>query len=495
MFSQNDKEQIYKQGISLLKIEEQLTGFRQGFPFINLHKPAVINDGILKLNSNEEQQYIDLFDAYAKSHKLLKFVPASGAATRMFKDLFAYVEENFTLDKYPTVQEVFKNIHRFAFYNLLTEKLKNLGYSINEVDAKQLIKTIIGESGLNYGNLPKALLLFHQYETKARTSLEEHMVEGALYSISKENKVFLHFTVSPEHKQGFEKVVSENISAYSSIYGIQYEIDYSVQLPSTDTIAVDPDNRPFRDKSGKLVFRPGGHGALIYNLNSLDSDLIFIKNIDNVVPDRLKNKTVKHKKIIAGFLIFLEQNIFKFQRFFDQNEINENVRNELNVFYKKYFHRNIERLPLEEVRKIIFSPIRVCGMVKNEGEPGGGPFWTMDNKGNISLQIVESSQVDIKNEQQASIFKQATHFNPVDLVCSVKNYKGEKYDLTKFIDEKTGFISQKSKDGKPLKALELPGLWNGAMAYWNTIFIEVPIETFNPVKTINDLLRPQHLNM
>ncbi len=495
MFTKEDIQQIENKGISLSELNYQINQFKEGFPFITLSKPATIHDGILKLGLDDEKKYIDLFDSYAKERKLLKFVPASGAATRMFKDLFSFIESDRTLEQFPTVKEVVENIHQFAFYDYLAEKLKEQGFNIKSIDSKCLIETIINEKGLNYGSLPKALLLFHKYGNKARTSLEEHLVEGALYCTSENDTVYLHFTVSPEHRKAFEKVVSDNLNEYSSKYGIKYQIDYSVQLPSTDTIAVDLENMPFRDKSGKLVFRPGGHGALIHNLNAIDADIIFIKNIDNIVPDRLKDETIKYKKIIAGFLVFLEKNIFRFQESFDKNEFNEKLYNELIVFYKKYFHRDLELLSFDEIRKIVFSSIRVCGMVKNEGEPGGGPFWTKGKNGNISLQIVESSQVDFKNEEQAHLFNQATHFNPVDLVCSVKNYKKEKYDLTQYIDAKTGFISQKSKDGKPLKALELPGLWNGAMAYWNTIFVEVPIETFNPVKTINDLLRPQHLNM
>lgn len=495
MFTSEDIQQFENRGISIADINNQLNQFKEGFPFINLHKPATVGDGILKLNSNEEINYIELFDSYAKTHKLLKFVPASGAATRMFKDLYEYTEGNHSLDQFPTVKEVVEKIEHFAFFDYLSEMLKKQGFETTKIDSKKIIEFIIGNHGLNYGSLPKALLLFHKYDNKSRTSLEEHLVEGALYSVSEHNKVYLHFTVSPEHRKEFEKVVCDNLNEYSLKYGIKYEIDYSVQLPSTDTIAVDLNNLPFRDKNEKLVFRPGGHGALIHNLNALNVDLIFIKNIDNVVPDRLKGETIKHKKIIGGFLIFLEQNIYKFQVAILNNNFNKTLQNELFSFYKKYFHRNIENLTKDEIEKMLFSPIRVCGMVKNEGEPGGGPFWVKEQNGNITLQIVESSQVDTKNDQQLQLFKQATHFNPVDLVCSIKNVKGEKYDLSKFIDEKTGFISQKSKDGRALKALELPGLWNGAMANWNTIFVEVPISTFNPVKTINDLLRPQHLNL
>ncbi|NSW45277.1 MAG: DUF4301 family protein [Bacteroidales bacterium] len=493
MFRQDDLEQINKQGISINEIEKQLHYFRQGFPFICLAKPATLGDGIFVLNAENEINFINLYNEYTHQHKILKFVPASGAASRMFKDLYAYIENEKTLGQLPSVQQVIEHIEKFAFYNVLKKLLSEAGFEIKKVDAKKLVEFILTHKGLNYGMLPKALILFHRYSDGDRTSLEEHLVEGALYAYSNK-KVYLHFTVSPEHRTAFEARISQTIEKYEKEYQTTFEIAYSIQSPATDTIAVDMENNPFRDKNGKLVFRPGGHGALIHNLNKLDADLIFIKNIDNVVPDRLKDETIRYKKLLAGFLIFLQDKLYTYQQWFDENKITPERIAAIKDFYKTYFHVDINAFTLEQIKAMLFRPLRVCGMVKNEGEPGGGPFWVKDKTGAISLQIVESSQVDFNNAEQTQIFKQATHFNPVDLVCSIKNYKGEKYNLLNFIDHETGFISQKSKDGKPLKALELPGLWNGAMAFWNTIFVEVPMITFNPVKTINDLLRPQHLN-
>lgn len=493
MFSSNDIIQIEKQGINIDEINKQLHYFQKGFPFIQLVKPATIGNGIILLNDEEKPQYISLFEQYSCEHKILKFVPASGAASRMFKDLYAYIEYEKTIEQLPSVKQVLEHIEKFAFYKELKKLLEEAGFEIRSVNSKTIIEFILTNRGLNYGMLPKALILFHKYNDGERTSLEEHLVEGALYAYS-ENKVYLHLTVSPEHQTAFENCISKTIDKYQKIHQKIFEISYSVQSPSTDTIAVDLNNKPFRDKNGKLVFRPGGHGALIHNLNNLDADLIFIKNIDNVVPDYLKEETIHYKKLLAGFLIFLQNKIYTFQQWFDQDTINNEQITETKAFYKKYFHLDISEFSTNQIKSILFRPLRVCGMVKNEGEPGGGPFWIKNKEGNISLQIVESSQVDTNNLEQTKVFKSATHFNPVDLVCSIKNYKGEKYNLIDFIDYETGFISQKSKDGKPLKALELPGLWNGAMAHWNTIFIEVPVITFNPVKTINDLLRNQHLN-
>ncbi|MGQ9846188.1 MAG: DUF4301 family protein [Bacteroidales bacterium] len=494
MFSTKDLEQIDKQGININEINKQLHYFQKGFPFIQLIKPATKGDGITLLKDDEEKaKFISLFEQYTREHKILKFVPASGAASRMFKDLYAYIENEKTLEELPSVKQVINNIEKFAFYEELKKLLTDAGFEIKNTNPKTLIEFILTNRGLNYGMLPKALILFHKYKDGARTSLEEHLVEGALYAYSN-NKVYLHFTVSPEHQIAFEERISKTIDKYQKIYQKNFEISYSIQSPATNTIAVDMENNPFRDKNGQLVFRPGGHGALIHNLNGLDADLIFIKNIDNVVPDSLKKETIDYKKLLAGFLIFLQTKLYKYQQWFDENKINHEQITEIKEFYKLYFHLDITNLSNQQIKVLLFRPLRVCGMVKNEGEPGGGPFWVKDKEGNISLQIVESSQIDINNPQQNEIFKSATHFNPVDLVCSTKNYKGEKYNLLEFIDPETGFISQKSKDGKPLKALELPGLWNGAMAHWNTIFVEVPMITFNPVKTINDLLRPQHLN-
>jgi hypothetical protein len=494
MFNSTDLEQINKQGISINEIEKQLHYFRQGFPFICLTRPATLGDGIFMLNAENEVDFINLYNEYTSKHKILKFVPASGAASRMFKDLYAYIENEKTLDQLPSVKQVIDNIEKFAFYEELKKLLSAAGLEIKNVETKTLVEFILTNKGLNYGSLPKALILFHRYNDGSRTSLEEHLVESALYAYS-DKKAFLHFTVSPEHRAAFEALISQNIEKYQKEYQITFEITYSVQSPATDTIAVDLENNPFRDKNGKLVFRPGGHGALIYNLNDLDADLIFIKNIDNVLPDRLKEETIHYKKLLAGFLVFLQDKIFTYQQWFDENKISTENIEIIKNFYKTYFHIDINAFTLEQIKATLFRPIRVCGMVKNEGEPGGGPFWVKEDNGEISLQIVESSQIDFNDNEQLQIFKKATHFNPVDLVCSIKNYKGEKYNLLDFIDYNTCFISQKSKDGRPLKALELPGLWNGAMAYWNTIFVEVPISTFCPVKTINDLLRKQHLSI
>lgn len=444
MFTQSDIQQLEARGISLEKAEQQMECFRTGFPSLDIVAAASTKQGILAPKKAEQEQYIEAWNNYlAEDHKILKFVPASGAASRMFKNLFEYLENGVET---PFIQEFLSNIDKFAFGPQLAGKTgqEAVNYLLND---------------MNYGKLPKGLLLFHNYRDGARTPALEHLVEGALYAASN-GKVALHFTVSHEHLPLFRHHVAENLKKFEDKYGVTFDITFSEQLPSTDTLAANPDGTPFRTSDGKLLFRPGGHGALIENLNQQDADIVFVKNIDNVVPDRLKKDTVRYKQILAGVLVTEQKRVFDLLK-------NGNLSDE-------------ERAKLNR-------PIRVCGVVKNTGEPGGGPFLVREADGSISCQILESSQIEDKE-----LMATATHFNPVDLVCAIKDYEGNRFNLPDFVDPATGFISNKSKDGKELLALELPGLWNGAMSRWNTIFVEVPVSTFNPVKTVNDLLREQH---
>ncbi|WP_349861861.1 DUF4301 family protein, partial [Bacteroides cellulosilyticus] len=434
---------------------------------------------------------------------VVKFVPASGAASRMFKNLFEFLGADYDVPETKFEKTFFEQIEKFAFYNDLNaacEKAfeKNIPALMAEGDYKAVVAALLEAAGLNYGALPKGLLKFHRYEDGSRTPLEEHLVEGALYAANKNGKVNVHFTVSPEHRRLFENLVADKAAVYAKKYGVDYNVTFSEQKPCTDTIAADMNNQPFRD-NGKLLFRPGGHGALIENLNDLDADIIFIKNIDNVVPDKLKGDTVLYKKLIAGVLVALQQKAFAYLELLDSGRYtHEQVLEILQFLQKKLFCKNPETKNLEDAELVLYlkeklnRPMRVCGMVKNVGEPGGGPFLAYNSDGTISLQILESSQIDMDDPEKKEMFEKGTHFNPVDLVCAVRDYKGHKFDLVNFVDKATGFISYKSKNGKDLKALELPGLWNGAMSDWNTVFVEVSLSTFNPVKTVNDLLREQH---
>ena len=510
MFTKNDLKQIAVRGISMETIEQQLNDFKNGYPYTRLQAPATKENGIRTFNEKEIHELITNFDRTAKDLKLVKFVPASGAATRMFKHLFEFQEQadKSILDDadFNSTGYFFRNLNKFAFYDDLKRLMSRAGVSIDECFQKKDYNTILDfvltEKGLNYGNLPKGLIKFHHYGTFSRTATGEHLVEGANYCANRSKRVTVHLTVSPEHLSNFKDLIAYVQPYYESMFGVLYNIGFSVQKPSTDTLAVDLNNEPFREKDGSLVFRPGGHGALIENLNDLDYDIVFIKNIDNVVPDRLKSETYRYKKLLGGLLIQLQGKSFSLLRALDKKppsegdiqEATQFCEHQANISFPSDFNRWEESRKVKFLQNILNRPIRICGMVKNEGEPGGGPFWVKNKRGEISLQIVESSQIDLKNAEQKKIFGASTHFNPVDLVCSLRNYKGEKFDLHQFIDNNTGFISIKSKDGRQLKALELPGLWNGAMANWITVFVEVPIITFNPVKTVNDLLREQHQN-
>ena len=478
MLTEKDLKQIAQRGISKEQLETQLKEFETGFPFLKLEAAASVGNGIVAPNKNERKEYVDAWEAYkAEGHRVVKFVPASGAASRMFKNMFAFVDANYDVPTTDFEKKYFDEIEKFAFYDALNDVcVKNEGMGIK----------------LNYGQLPKGMLLFHKYAEGARTPMEEHLVEGALYAASN-GEAHVHFTVSHDHLAYFKAKVAEKADMFAKKYGIKYDITFSEQKPSTDTVAANPDNTPFRESDGSLLFRPGGHGALIENLNEIKADVIFIKNIDNVVPDRLKPETVEWKQVIAGVLVSLQKKAFEYLRKLDAG-VNDAELQEIAAFVEKNLCTKPKscKVDAEYLRNKLNRPMRVCGVVKNVGEPGGGPFLTYNQDGTVSLQILESSQIDTNNADYMKMFTQGTHFNPVDLVCAVKDYKGQSFNLPDFVDKTTGFISSKSKGGKELKALELPGLWNGAMSNWSTIFVEVPLGTFNPVKTVNDLLREQH---
>ncbi|WP_461090819.1 DUF4301 family protein [Spirosoma gilvum] len=498
-FTEQDQDQILVQGVSLDQIDQQIQHFVEGFPYLNVIKAATIGDGIVRVPDDQITNYIHRYDEAAHERDLVKFVPASGAATRMFKSLFAALDGKS--DK--SVDEFFARIVDFAFYEDLKAAMAadglDLDKAVAENDRKTVLTYLLTDKGLDYGSLPKGLLKFHQYIDGPRTPVEEHLVEGAAYA-NADGLVKIHFTVSPEHRSRFEQLIDEQKADYEAWLGVTFDISFSEQKKSTDTISVNTDNSPFRNADGSLLFRPAGHGALIENLNDIHADIVFIKNIDNVVPDEIKEPTVTYKKVLAAVLLDAQQQIARLQGLLEGDDVSEGYLAEAD----ELFRRTLFTLPPDEFnqlsneekvayfRRKLDRPVRVCGMVKNVGEPGGGPFWARNQDGSVSLQVVESAQIDLANPAQKAIFDEATHFNPVDLVCGLNDRHGRKYDLPAYRDPLTGFITAKSKDGKELKAQELPGLWNGAMADWNTIFVEVPLITFNPVKTVNDLLRKEH---
>ena len=505
MLTPKDKEFLVSKKISEEQFNRQLEQFKSGFPFLKLAGAAAPGNGIKVTDEAQQNDYLVAWNEYLKgAHTVVKFVPASGAASRMFKNLFEFLDGESDEPDTDFIKTFFANISKYAFYDALNDACvvnegKTIEDLVDEGDYKAVVACLLNEEGLNYGKLPKGLLQFHSYDDCVRTPLEEHLVEGALYAAGKDGKVNVHFTVSPEHRPLFEDLVAQKKAEYEAKFGVTYNISFSEQKPSTDTVAATIDNEPFRNDDGTILFRPGGHGALIENLNDINADVVFIKNIDNVVPDRLKDPTVRFKKIIAGVLVTLQQRAFDYIRLLDTGKYtHEDLEKMIRFMRDELCQRNPNLKNLEDTEMAVYlrrklnRPMRVCGMVKNVGEPGGGPFLAYNQDGTISPQILESSQIDTNNEEYVKMFKSGTHFNPVDLVCAVKDYQGNPFDLPKYVDPQTGFISSKSKNGKELKALELPGLWNGAMSDWNTVFVEVPLETFNPVKTVNDLLREQH---
>ena len=509
-FNSNDFIRITNRNINLETVSNQFQLLRNGLPKINLDRPAVLQDGIESLSEEQANFYANFFEEKKKNLKIKKFVPASGAASRMFKFLNEFMNdykpEEETINAYINRKKD-KNLpiflvakEKFAFYDAILETAKTLISNFENCSKDEqdyaFIKAMLSPSHYNFASKPKGVLPFHKYSNKhIATAIEEHLNECVSYACSN-NESHLHFTVSEEHQEEFEKIINKIKSNFESQNLVSININYSYQNKATDVIAVDLDGNPFRDENNQLVFRPGGHGALIENLNNLQADVIFIKNIDNVIQNHIQEVAL-YKKALAGKLTQLQERIFDYLKLLDSgliseknipeiiNFISSNLKISITEDYTKYTKAN----KIEYLHNILNRPIRVCGMVKNEGEPGGGPFWVIDQKGNTFLQIIEASQID---SDQIKILEKATHFNPVDLVCGTKNYTGEFFDLNQYIDNTTGFIVEKNKNGKPLKAYELPGLWNGAMAKWLTVFVEVPLFTFNPVKTVNDLLKPAH---
>jgi hypothetical protein len=511
-FNSHDFVYIHQNGIHLNAIQAHLDLFSVGIAKTTILRPAVIDDGIKKLSEKQFNDLAAYFDANKENLRLLKFVPASGAASRMFKFLNEFLNEfdleNDTINSYinkknsTNLSLFLAGLDKFPFYETIITILKELylDYATWSSDRKHyyFIKLLLHPEYFNFSNKPKAILPFHKYPSHTATPIEEHLNEAALYATSK-GVANLHFTISEIHKSQFEKIIEKEVKMVEQKFNTKISIEFSFQNASTDTIAVTLDNLPFRNESGKLVFRPAGHGALLNNLNNIDADIIFIKNIDNVIQNHIELIAL-YKKALAGHLLELQKCVHGFlreieERLLTEERINsfvEFAQKELNINIIEDFHKYTFENKILLIEKLLNRPIRVCGIVKNEGEPGGGPFWTVDNKGNISLQIVESSQVDLQNPFQAGKISAATHFNPVDIVCSIKDFRGNRFDLNQFVDHQSGFIVSKNKNGIDIKAYELPGLWNGAMSNWITIFVEVPLVTFSPVKTVNDLLKPAH---
>ena len=516
-FTEDDRRQMQALGITEAQVREQLGLFEKSPCFMNLHRPCTVGDGIQRLTDSEVKASGQIQEQAAEEGRCQKFVPASGAASRMFQDLSQHhylyprhrrVEISARAEAGDPVARAFfpfiEEIRRLAFLDDLQETMARQGLDLEGLLASgrqaELVPYLLTEAGLNYGALPKGLLKFHRYPSGSRTAFEEHLAEAVHYIRDRAGVCRLHFTVSAEHHEAFVQLFKKVAPRYGQLYQTRFKVTFSVQDPATQTIAVDLENRPVREADGRLLFRPGGHGALLNNLNELKGDLVYIKNIDNVVPDRLKDPTVTWKKVLGGYLVDLQAKVHHYLHRLREGPADRAFYEEVLAFAREGFGQSapddFPKWPLARQRDFLFArlhrPLRVCGMVRNEGEPGGAPFWVAGKNGALSLQIVEGAQVDGNSLEQQAIWTKATHFNPVDLVCALRDHRGRPFDLTRYVDKEAVFISLKPGNGQEIKALELPGLWNGAMADWLTVFVEVPEITFNPVKTVFDLLRPQH---
>lgn len=490
-----DEHAIVARGQSIEAVQTQLAMFHQGMPYVTLQRPCTVGDGLVILDDHALPVLEALYAQAVAAGRVTKFVPASGAATRMFHSLLTAYDQASprTATHNSEVQRFVEALPRFAFHEALQACLPP------QHDDWTLLTALLTPAGLNYANLPKALLHFHRYKDHYRTPLAEHFVEAATYTQDSQRLARLHVTVTAQYLEAVQAHITA-LQQHFRATGTQYEVSVSIQSPTTDTIAVTPDNQPFRDEHGRLLFRPGGHGALLHNLQALDADIVFVKNIDNVVPDHLKAPTYRYKRALGGYLVALQQQLFAYMERLTTGDVDDALFAEILAFAQ---HPLALPLPVDlahqprttQMRLLtqyLNRPVRVCGMVPNAGEPGGGPFWVQQADGTVSRQIVETSQIDATSPSQQAILASATHFNPVDLVCGLRDFRGQAFALHEFVDPHTGFIAAKTYAGRPLKALEWPGLWNGAMAHWHTVFIEVPLETFSPVKTVFDLLRPEH---
>ncbi|MGL5682383.1 MAG: DUF4301 family protein [Marinifilaceae bacterium] len=516
MYSKEDLKYFKDRDIKPAQIDQQLENFKTGFQAVTLNEAATIGKGIRRIEPKYEEALLAMYENAKTELEMIKMVPASGSATRMFKDLYNFIE-NYTgsqedfLDFLQskgsgTMYDFFDRISEFAFYTHLLEVIQEKGDDLHKMIEKhkyaEILGFILNKKGLNYGNTPKGLIDFHIYRDFARTAFDEHLVEGALYA-NNGDTAKIHFTVSEEYLPAFQKRLKKVTKVFEKMFNIKYEVTFSVQKPSTDTVSIDEEGNLVRNDKGEILFRPAGHGALLHNLNDLDVDVVFIKNIDNVTPDRFKADTVKYKKLLAAVLLDTQETIFEFLHLLDKGKLKEEQFKDIELFIKNELNVDLSNaeIPKDSKKRCAFyhsilnRPIRVCGMVKNEGEPGGGPFFVKAQDGTSRLMIIESAQVDMSNKEQKKIFNSSTHFNPVDLICGIRNYKGKKFNLEQFVDRAQGFITDKSYRGEEIKVQELPGLWNGSMANWNTIFIEVPTSTFTPVKTVFDLLRLEHRNV
>lgn len=500
MFSERDTRQIERLGLDLRSVQKQLLMYRHGPTFLKLNRPCAVHDGIFSFSTAQQRRFISLYEQKSDQYKLLKFVPASGAASRMFSEWFS-VGNRGSFGSRSNDELFIRRLKRLPFYDGIANNRKGRKL-LEEKNISGLLKYILSSEGLNLGKYPKALVPFHRYHSRdVRTPMEEHIGEAALYTVSAEKESHIHFTLSPGFKSTVTEFLKSVISRYEEKNKVRYKVSLSTQALSTHTIALDENNEPFRDETGKIVFRPGGHGALLGNLNKLNADLVFVRNIDNVAPEAFWGKIIPQRKILGGLAMQMREEILSsIRKLKDKNthrsELDEMISfcsNQLNIVFPETFLRQSRKEKTRTLFVLLNRPLRVCGVVKNENQPGGGPFWVEEKDGTQTLQIVESAHVNMREKDQAAIWSGAGYFNPVDMVCCIKDYRGRVFNLRKFVDNDAYLITSKNEKGRELKALEVPGLWNGSMAYWNTVFVKLPAVVFHPVKTVNDLLSRGHL--
>ncbi|MBD0830976.1 DUF4301 family protein [Aestuariibaculum sp. TT11] len=507
MFTDKDVKQIENLGLTTEAVKAQVERIKSGMDYAKLEEAATVGNGILRFNKVEIEKYVKLYEKACNQLNIVKFVPASGAATRMFKFVYQFLKEYHDdeerLGHYLKTHKnfwVFVNgLEKLPFFELVKNEIPNFQNLPIEERYTAFVKTMLNKSGLNFGQYPKGLLPFHNYKLEVLTAFHEHLLEATFYA-STNNTAKLHFTISEEHTEHFKSELEKIKPTLETQTNTEFEVTFSYQNKSTNTIALKTNNEPYRTPNGNLVFRPAGHGALLDNLNNVKSDIIFIKNVDNIVVQEQNKLQSDYKKLLAGILLDAQGKTFNYLKVLENEQLSEQKLLEIAMFLTHRMnvklHADFDDFDLNRKASYLFNklnrPIRVCGMVKNEGEPGGGPFWVKHKDGETSLQIIEFAQINVEDKSQKAIVKHATHFNPTDLVCGTKDFKGNPFNLHNYVDHNATFITIKSQDGTEIKALELPGLWNGSMADWNTIFVEVPVSTFNPVKTVIDLLKPAH---
>jgi len=465
LFSDEDYNFANSLGISASALDQQWKRLTSGFKRIELAKAATIGDGIRKLSAFENKKYAGIFDQEGTNYKIIKFVPASGAASRMFLPFREMIEDPFSDQS----ELLISSLSKFPFYNALVAKTNEKGLKIKDLisDPKKLADFIIGAEGLDYDKAPKGLIPFSANEKEVLNAFEMHLEEAKQISDS-----YIHFTVAEDFLVKIKSGLNEE------------RAEYSIQDPSTHFISMH-DNEPVRDESGKLIFWPSGHGSLLKNLNELDSDIVFIKNIDNIQIPSKNTISIEVKKILGGYLIDLKQTIdlFLFQLEEDPEVDLEEIKN----WIKNTLDPSFDLSNKNDLITYLHRPIRIAGMVLNEGKAGGGPFW-IKSESDIGLQIVEGAQIDKSDPIQNAILASSTHFNPVDMVCSIIDHRGVKYDLEEYLDKEAGFLTKKQVNGYDAIIMERPGLWNGSMASWLSVFIEIPLSSFTPVKDVLDLL-------